>query len=210
MKSKHRPLSVDDIYEDLLENLINLSYSPGDILRSDELQIKYNVLPERINEVLVCLSRDGFVELTKDGASVTTWEADDIEEIQELSLVLDRLVLEDIFEMEDRSVLLKELGIIRDRFLKSNTPVDHARWAEQFSKTLYRSSGSSRLLHMASSIKAQQAMLRNYLLQQEEVAPQLEEHEQIVAGIEQNNYDLTIQALETAYERKTRAILALI
>lgn len=210
MKSKQRQINVDDIYEDLVEKMVNLSYSPGEILSSEDLQKTYDALPESISEALARLNRDGFVELTKEGASISTWEARDIEEIQELSLALDRLVLEDIFEMEDRSILLKELGIIRDRFVKADSPDDYARWAEQFSKTLYRSSGSRRLLHMASSIKAQQAMLRNYLLQQNEFAPQLEEHERIVSGIAQDNYDLTLQALETAYERKTRAILALL
>lgn len=209
MKAKRKRRNVAEIYDNLKEKMIALEYRPGEQLHVTELKKQLDASDEVIKDALERLAKSGFVILNKDGARVVTWEAEDIEEIQALSLTMDRLVLDEIFEQSDRSVLLKELGIIRDRFEKADSPQDSARWAEQFSKALYRSTGSRRLLHMASSIKAQQAMLRNMLIHNN-LHPQSQEHEQIVAGIEQGSYEQTLRALESAYAKKTQAILELI
>ncbi|NMB03561.1 MAG: GntR family transcriptional regulator [Tissierellia bacterium] len=207
MKKQIKQINVDEIYEDLKEKLVGLTYKPGEHLSTETLIKHYEATEEAVGEALNRLIRDGFIVWTKTGARVVTWEANDVEEIQELSLILDRLVLEDIFELDDRSILLKELGIISDRFMKADSSDDQVRWAELFSKALYRSIGSQRLLRMASTIKSQQAMLRNILLKQNNHVPQLEEHRQIVAGIEKNDFQQTLQGLESAYALKTQAIL---
>lgn len=207
MKSTLRQSIVEHIYDELKQRFVGLDYQLGQALEVEELQRQFDTGPEPVRDALSRLAQEGFVILTKEGGRVVTWGEDDVEEIQELAMALDMLVLDDIFQLPDRSILIKELGIIRDRFEKAETSDDHARWAEQFSKAMYRSTGSKRLLQMASSIKAQQAMLRNILLRRDNTAPQLLEHEQIVAGIEKDDLKATKKALEKTYKQKTKAIL---
>lgn len=207
MKNSLRHSMVEHIYDELKQRFVSLDYELGQEILVEQLQKQFDTGPEPIRDAFSRLAKEGFVILTKAGGRVVTWEEDDIEEIQELSLALDYLALEDIFEQPDRSILLKELSIISERFVKAESPDDHARWAELFSKAMYRSTGSKRLLQMASSIKAQQAMLRNILLSRDETAPQLMEHQEIMLGIESDDLKATKRALEKSYQKKTRAIL---
>lgn len=207
MKSTLRQSIVESIYDELKSRFVGLEFQLGQDLLVEDLQRQFDTGPEPVRDALSRLAKDGFVILTKEGGRVVTWEVEDVEEIQELALALDLMVLEDIFQQADRSVLLKELGIISERFVKSESSSDHARWAEQFSKALYRSTGSKRLLQMASTIKAQQAMLRNILLRDDNTAPQLMEHEKIVDGISRDDLTATKRALKQTYKQKTKAIL---
>jgi DNA-binding GntR family transcriptional regulator len=158
---------VDQIYEEIKIQIIELKILLGSRLNVSELQEKFGVSSTPIREAINRLQKDGIVEYENNiGAKVITLSAKDVEEIQEVSFALQTGAIRYAMQKGDNKQIAKEIKECIDNYKKTKDKEELSKYVNQIADIFYKYADNSRLIGSANLIYAQQAILRNIFTKQ--------------------------------------------
>ena len=144
-----RRVLADEVTDDLRDAIVSHELEPGRKLTEDELAAQLGVSRGPVREALMRLEREGLVVIERHrGATIASWNRQDIEEIYSLRGALEELAIEwacknatsaDIADMEE---ILKEYAALSD---KQRTPKEVSRIDLDFHSALFRAAHHERL-----------------------------------------------------------------
>ncbi|OOM78541.1 transcriptional regulator NanR [Clostridium puniceum] len=158
---------VDQIYEEIKKEIIELKIPLGSKLNISELQEKFGVSSTPIREAINRLQKDGIVEYENNvGARVITLSAKDVQEIQEVSFALQTGAIRYAMQKADNEQIAKEIKECIDNYEKSKDTSQLSEYVNRITDIFYKYADNSRLTGNANLIYAQQTILRNIFTQQ--------------------------------------------
>jgi DNA-binding GntR family transcriptional regulator len=167
-----RRVLADEVTDDLRDAIVSHELEPGRKLTEDELAAQLGVSRGPVREALMRLEREGLVVIERHrGATIASWNRQDIEEIYSLRGALEELALEwacknatsaDIAEMED---ILKEYSALSD---KQRTPKEVSRIDLDFHSALFRAAHHERLNRSWEILRSQIHTFLNYTWSQDD------------------------------------------
>jgi len=167
-----RRVLADEVTDDLRDAIVSHELEPGRKLTEDELASQLGVSRGPVREALMRLEREGLVVIERHrGATIASWNRQDIEEIYSLRGALEELALEwacknatsaDIAEMED---ILKEYSALTN---KQRTPKTTSRIDLDFHSALFRAAHHERLNRSWEILRSQIHTFLNYTWSQDD------------------------------------------
>ena len=171
---------VDQIYEEIKIQIIELRILLGSRLNVSELQEKFGVSSTPIREAINRLQKDGIVEYENNiGAKVITLSAKDVEEIQEVSFALQTGAIRYAMQKGDNKQIAKEIKECIDNYKKTKDKEELSKYVNQIADIFYKYADNSRLIGSANLIYAQQAILRNIFTKQVSI-----EQDLVISGLQ--------------------------
>ena len=154
-----RRVLADEVTDDLREAIVSHELEPGRKLPEDELAAQLGVSRGPVREALMRLEREGLVVIERHrGATIASWNRQDIEEIYSLRGALEELALQwacknatsaDIASMED---VLKEYSALPE---KKRTPKEVSRIDLDFHTALFKAAHHERLYRSWEILRSQ-------------------------------------------------------
>ncbi|QPJ85381.1 GntR family transcriptional regulator [Sarcina sp. JB2] len=152
---------VDQIYDEIKKQIIELIIPLGSKLNVSELQDKFGVSSTPVREAINRLQKDGIVEYENNiGAKVIDITDKDVYEIQEVSFALLTGAVRYAMQKGNNIEISKEIQIYIDKLINSNDKEQFARYILDISNVFYKHANNSRLIGSANLMYAQQAILR--------------------------------------------------
>lgn len=151
----------DQLYKQIRNNIINLTYPMGSKLNVNELQEVYGVSSTPIREAINRLNVEGLVMYENNvGASVVLLKEEDITEIQNLALVLHTTAIN--FSMKNGNIELieQQLNKYLQDYYNAITDEEYVLSIFNFMGVFYANSGNKRLDNNMKVIQGEQLMLR--------------------------------------------------
>ncbi len=153
---------VDQLYEELRNEIINLKYPLGEKLVASDLEKKYQVSSTPVREALNRLQREGLVEYENNiGARIITIEEKDVYEIQELAMTLHKAAIRFSMEKADHKSIAEEMDRYIEEYVEAKTPRERTMCVHRLIGVFYKYSGNRRLDMNMGLLKGQQLILRN-------------------------------------------------
>ncbi len=153
---------VDQIYDQIRNDIINLVYPFGGKLVASELQEKYQVSSTPVREALNRLQQEGLVEYENNiGARIISIAPKDVWEIQELAITLHKAAIKLAMRESDHKIIASELKGHLEEYKKAKTPRERTRSVHLFIGVFYKYCHNHRLDMNMGIIKGQQLILRN-------------------------------------------------
>ncbi|WP_426351056.1 GntR family transcriptional regulator [Alloiococcus sp. CFN-8] len=153
---------VDQLYEELRNEIINLKYPLGEKLVASDLEKKYQVSSTPVREALNRLQREGLVEYENNiGAKIITIEEKDVYEIQELAMTLHKAAICFSMEKSDHRKIAEEVDKYIEEYEVAKSPKERTMCVHRLIGVFYKYSGNRRLDMNMGLLKGQQLILRN-------------------------------------------------
>ena len=153
---------VDQLYEELRNEIINLKYPLGEKLVASDLEKKYQVSSTPVREALNRLQREGLVEYENNiGAKIITIEEKDVYEIQELAMTLNKAAIRFSMEKSDHRKIAEEVDKYIGEYEEAKSPRERTMCVHRLIGVFYKYSGNRRLDMNMGILKGQQLILRN-------------------------------------------------
>ena len=153
---------VDQIYDQIRTDIINLKMPLGGRLNVSELQEKFGISSTPIREAINRLQKDGLVEYENNvGARIMDLDDKDIYEINELAMTLHAAAVRFAMKKADHEKMAKQIQTQIQKYKKSVAVEDRTKSIHDLIGIFYRTCGNSRLDANMSLLKGQQLMLRN-------------------------------------------------
>ena len=167
-----RRVLADEVTDDLRDAIVTHELEPGRKLTEDELAAQLGVSRGPVREALMRLEREGLVVIERHrGATIASWNRQDIEEIYSLRGALEALALEwacknatsaDIADMEQ---ILKDYSALSD---KQRTPKEVSRIDLDFHSALFKAAHHERLNRSWEILRSQIHTFLSYTWSQDD------------------------------------------
>lgn len=149
VKEKFMPQDNQNIFEIILNRIINLEYEPGKLLNEKQLIEEFGVSRTPIREALLKLSEKGFVELVpRVGTYVTQIDLRNVKHAYEVKKRLESLACE-LAAQRISDEEAKQLLVLADGVIQLNPQVDYQAYIDfdyEFRKEIRRISGNPFLI----------------------------------------------------------------
>ncbi len=205
---------VDQIYDQIRYEIIELKMPLGGRLNVSELQERYGVSSTPIREAINRLQKEGLVEYENNvGARIVSINEEDVLEIQELAMTLHTAAIKFAMKRGDHQAMAEEIRQEIEGYKSAKSYRERTLSVHNIVGTFYRSCGNSRLESNMSVIKGLQLILRNIYGQAaygEDTVPgsdNLEDFEEICAAVEAGDTKKIIETLERNEKMATPVIL---
>ena len=153
---------VDQIYDQIRYEIIELAVPLGSRLNVSELQERYGVSSTPIREAINRLQKEGLVEYENNvGARVVSIGENDVVEIQELAMTLHIAAVRFAMKRGDHKVMSEEIDKEIEAYKNAADFKVKTMCVHNIVGTFYRYCGNSRLDLNMSVIKGLQIILRN-------------------------------------------------
>lgn len=153
---------VDQIYEQIRSDIINLKMPLGGRLNVSELQEKFGISSTPIREAINRLQKDGLVVYENNvGARIMKLEEKDVYEICELAMTLHSAAVKFAMKKGDHEKMARQIQNCIDKYRKSTAVVDKTSSIHALVGVFYQNCGNSRLDSNMGLVKGQQLILRN-------------------------------------------------
>lgn len=153
---------VDQIYDQIRYEIIELKMPLGGRLNVSELQERYGVSSTPIREAINRLQKEGLVEYENNvGARIVSIQEADVLEIQELAMTLHTAAIKFAMKRGDREAMAEEIHKEIENYKSADSYRERTMSVHNIVGTFYRSCGNSRLERNMSVIKGLQLILRN-------------------------------------------------
>ena len=201
------PNTSDEIFEQMLNRIIQLRLEPGQLISENQMSAEYGVSRSVIRTVFTRLKQLGFIEIyPQRGTYVSLMDLSHIADLLTLRTAVEKEVLYEIFTELGEAELeanLKEQEKYRDEadYFGRFPDLD-----AEFHKIMIDSVGRSAMMCMLDSLMLHLARWRNFDVAFDNRVPQLiEEHKKIVEAIVEGN----IQKAQECMGRHLETITAI-
>lgn len=198
MSAADQQSSVSVVYQQLREEIVRGTHAPGSPLRLQDLSQAYGVSMIPIREALRRLEAEGFVRIVPNkGARVAELSFDELHDVYRTRMLVEEDALRLAFLNIDAETLrrareLNERGL---ELIYTDSQEVHEVHRE-LHISLYRASNSPWLLRLIDLLWDH--CVRYRLLGAGRIAPEIhhDEHEQLIAHIEQGNLEGAVDVLK--------------
>lgn len=208
------PNTSDEIFEQMLNRIIQLRLEPGQLISENQMSAEYGVSRSVIRTVFTRLKQLGFIEIyPQRGTYVSLMDLSHIADLLTLRTAVEKEVLYEFFTElgeAERSQMLKRLEANLKEQEKYRDEADYfGRFPDldaEFHKIMIDSVGRSAMMCMLDSLMLHLARWRNFDVAFDNRVPQLiEEHKKIVEAIVEGN----IQKAQECMGRHLETITAI-
>ena len=201
---------VDQLYNQIKNNIINLSYPLGSKLNVNELQGIYGVSSTPLREALARLQAEGLIIYENNvGARVIDLEPKDVLDIHGLVLTMHKMAVRLAMENADHQLMADEMaGYVKGYQAARSADVEIRNIAD-FIGTFYRHCGNTRLDNSMKGIQGQQLLLRYLYRRQLGARGDKADHfAKIEKAVRAGNTERILEILSANYERGTATLMA--
>lgn len=111
----------DRIYDEMLSDIVNLRYKPGDFVKEVELSKRFHVSRTPMREVIKKLAVEGYIDvLPRYGNRISLISISSVKQILEMRIVLENQVIDEL----RRKITDEQLGKLREHIEKQQELVD--------------------------------------------------------------------------------------
>lgn len=199
---------VDQVYDQLRHEIINLDIPLGSHLNVNELQDRLGVSSTPIREAVNRLQQDGLLTYSNNsGANILSLGEHDVTEIQELALTLHLAAIRFSMLRADHMVLHNLVEEQVSAFRAAVTRAEQVMAVHQLVGVFYHNCGNHRLDVTMISIQGQQLLLRNiYALAGIRKDEDLKDFQTISAAILKDDTELICRTL-SEYTTRSKAVI---
>lgn len=153
---------VDQIYDQLRSDIINLKLPLGSRLNVSELQERFGISSTPIREAINRLQTDGLVVYENNvGARVMSLNEKDVYEISELAMTLHTAAVRFSMKKADHMKMAREIQRCIADYRMSDSVESRTDSIHRLVGVFYENCGNSRLDTNMGLVKGQQLVLRN-------------------------------------------------
>lgn len=199
---------VDQVYERLRSDIINLRLPLGSKVNVNELQDILGVSCTPIREAINRLQQEGLITYENNvGARVLALTPQDVEEIQQLATTLHCAAARLAMERGDHQAMAAQLRRRMDEFQAAQSPQAQVQAVHHLIEVFYLHCGNRRLDRSMLSIQGQQLLLRQlYALAGMDVQGNGEDFLRICQGVERGDTEAVCAAIVQNSRRLERAV----
>ena len=199
---------VDQVYERLRADIINLRLPLGSKVNVNELQDVLGVSCTPIREAINRLQQEGLITYENNvGARVLSLTPKDVEEIQQLATTLHCAAARLAMERGDHAAMAAQLRRRAADFQSAQNIQAQVQAVHHLIEVFYLHCGNRRLDRSMLSIQGQQLLLRQLYAQAGmDVAQNAEDFERMYRGVEQNDVDGVCDAIVRNSDRLEQAV----
>ena len=199
---------VDQVYERLRADIINLRLPLGSKVNVNELQDVLGVSCTPIREAINRLQQEGLITYENNvGARVLSLTPKDVEEIQQLATTLHCAAARLAMERGDHQAMAAQLRRRAADFQSAQNIQAQVQAVHHLIEVFYLHCGNRRLDRSMLSIQGQQLLLRQLYAQAGmDVAQNAEDFERMYRGVEQNDVDGVCDAIVRNSDRLEQAV----
>ena len=199
---------VDQVYERLRADIINLRLPLGSKVNVNELQDVLGVSCTPIREAINRLQQEGLITYENNvGARVLSLTPKDVEEIQQLATTLHCAAARLAMERGDHQAMAAQLRRRAADFQSAQNIQAQVQAVHHLIEVFYLHCGNRRLDRSMLSIQGQQLLLRQLYAQAGmDVAQNTEDFERMYRGVEQNDVDGVCDAIVRNSDRLEQAV----
>lgn len=178
------PTLSQEVYFRLREDIINGVYPPGEIISIRKLADQLNVSTMPVREALNKLQSEGFVRFERRRMYVSQLSSQELIELFEIRLTLEKLAMEWSYSHIDRVALVALSEMVFEMEQKLILPAEWIALNRQFHLTIYSFARSKPMLELLNSVWGRlepymniYATKRNYLIISQK------EHQQLLEAL---------------------------
>lgn len=199
---------VDQIYTILREDILTLKYPLGGRINVNEVQELYGVSSTPLREALNRLQQAGLVVIENNvGASVTTLNAHDVEEIEELAFTLQTAAVNLSLSRGNRDLMYQKISDQVQRYASARNTRENLKAFYDLIGVFYHNCGNRRLDSSMIALQSQVLLLRYIYAECSGSGGNLDLMEQIRDGVRDNDPERILQALQEHTRRSHPEIL---
>lgn len=203
---------VDQIYEQIRKDIINLKMPLGARMNVSELQDKFGISSTPIREAINRLQKDGLVEYENNvGARIMNLQEKDVYEINELAMTLHGAAVKFAMKKASHEKMAAEIRKLIDKYEKAQSVEERTGSVHQLLGVFYANCGNSRLDNNMSLLKGQQLLIRNIygreIQKTGNVSRNVEDFERIYDAVLAGDVQGVIKALEENENKAVPVIL---
>jgi len=194
-KKFKKPISLADwAYEQIKEQILDLSYSPGEQLQLEELASDLGTSRTPAREAILRLEKDGLIQIMpRVGLFVTGITVQDLDELYELRELLEsRAVERATVNMTEED--LAHLDLILETSVKAISNDDDEKFLQteiEFHSFLYECSGNRRLVAMMETLRDLTYRWRVLSIRSKDSIPEtLKEHQKITQALHRKDSEM--------------------
>lgn len=199
---------VDQIYNELRNEIVNLKVPIGGRLNVSELQERFGISSTPIREAINRLQKEGLVEYKNNiGAKVIDIEEKDIIEIQAIAATLDCAAIRYAMKSGRFDEIGEELEEKIKNFQETDDGAERLQYVEEFAGVFYRFANNSRLIEMSKLINGQVRMLRNTYRKELKELVSIQDHINVYNAVLKEDIDSAVKAMEENHEKAKEILL---
>ncbi len=131
----NEPVSVDEVYEDMVNKIVNLEYEPGEKISENTICNKYGVSRSVIRVVFTRLAQRKLIKVyPQRGTYVSLFDLDYIQDLLLLRGALEKEILFEIFTEKSTKERMKLVKILRKNLKKQEKFYTTLNYEEAFKK----------------------------------------------------------------------------
>lgn len=200
---------TDQIYTQLRNDILTLTYPLGSRINVNEVQERLGVSSTPFREALNRLQQDGLVVIVPNvGASVLSLDAQDVAEIEEAAFTLQTAAVRLALQRGDREKILAEIDSNIRRYASARSSRECLKAFFDLIGTFYHNCGNRRLDSTMIALQGQVLLLRYIYAECPGSKDNLDALEAIRDGVKENDLEKILAALQLYSSRSTPAILA--
>ncbi len=193
---ENHPITSDEIFEQILNRIIQLRLEPGQLISENQMSAEYGVSRSVIRIAFTRLRQLGFIEIyPQRGTYVSLMDLSHIADLLTLRTAVEKEVLYEIFtelREAERSQMLERLRENLKEQEKYRDESDYfGRFAEldaEFHKIMIDSVGRSAMMRMLDNLMLHLSRWRNFDVAFDNRVSQLvEEHKKVFEAIEEGD-----------------------
>lgn len=123
-----KDLTKDNIYNFILDDIINLQYKPGEYIKENDLASRFNLSRTPVREVIKKLANEGYVKIVpRHGNIITKIDVNHVRQMMQMRIILESKVFSILINTD--SLNMKNIYDILDR---QKNIVEDTKSAEEF------------------------------------------------------------------------------
>lgn len=155
---------TDQVYRAIKHRILSNEFEVGSHLRDEELAAQLGVSRTPVREAVLCLSREGLVEIIpRSGTRVRRFTEQDIDEIFDLRIALEALAIRKAAVRLERAQVqqLHAMHEAAQSALKKGDTKPALEFDSQMHRTILQAAGNQRLQQMMTTINDCVTLFRN-------------------------------------------------
>ncbi len=202
-----KPISSEEIYQDILKNIINLEFEPGSKISENMIAIKYGVSRSVVRNAFARLMQDCFLTVyPQRGTYVNCIDLDYIKNALLIRTSIEKEMLHRFMKKADQSDVIskmKENIAKQEKFYSANEYLDEFRELdEEFHEFIIVSEESKNILKLISEHLLHISRWRNIYIEKLgcRLSHLIDEHKLIMECIEAGDLDRAMESMSKHIE----------
>lgn len=208
-----KPVSVDSVYVDILNRIINVDFNPGDKISENKMSVEYGVSRSVIRHAFARLIQSNFlVVYPQRGTYIKKIDIDYIKTALIIRMAVEKEMLRRFMKQEDKKSVIEKLEynlIKQEKFYdKTEYEQEFKDLDEEFHQCIMLSVKNKNVLGMLNEQLLHISRWRNiYIKSGYKISGLVEEHKAILNGIKSNNLEEALKCMSQHIDDEEKVVI---